>query len=86
MKDERVAKYDQAETLKMLQNKLYHSPEISETDDENPANAKRNINVYDLSWRSEEVINVFYFDIWHFFIFQINIIILINSLAKISFT
>lgn len=47
-------KYDKEEILKMLQDNGYHSPEISETDDENP-NAKRNVNIYDLSWRLDEV-------------------------------
>jgi hypothetical protein len=37
----------------MLADRFYHSPEISEEDEENPNNTI--INVYDLSWRSDEV-------------------------------
>jgi hypothetical protein len=35
-------------------NSAYHSPELSETDEENP-DGKRNIIVKDLKWRSETV-------------------------------
>ena len=51
-KDQRVTKYDKREILEMLANRHYHSPENSETDDEN---SRTVINVYDLSWRSNEV-------------------------------
>jgi hypothetical protein len=37
----------------MLSDRLFHSPEISEDDDENPSGSV--INIYDLSWRSDEV-------------------------------
>ena len=51
--------YKKRPLLKILANRLYHFPEISETDDEGPTLV---INVYDLSWRSEEVIINFDFD------------------------
>jgi hypothetical protein len=41
-----------------------HSPEESETDPEKP-NGKRQINVYNYSWRSDEVI-LFFFAKCHF--------------------
>ncbi|PKY13585.1 hypothetical protein RhiirB3_425437 [Rhizophagus irregularis] len=52
--DERLAKYDKSEIYRILQDNDFHSPELSVTDDENPS-LKHNINVYDLSWRSDEV-------------------------------
>ncbi|CAB5306534.1 unnamed protein product [Rhizophagus irregularis] len=36
----------------MLSNRLFHSPEISETDEEDPT--KSIIAIYDYSWRSDE--------------------------------
>jgi len=54
MENQKIAEYDQNELFKILQDKRYHSPELSETDDENPL-GKRNISVYDYSWRSKEV-------------------------------
>ena len=42
--------------MDILQDNKYHLPEMSETDDEN---GKRKVNVYDLSWRSKEVIILF---------------------------
>ncbi|CAB4416629.1 unnamed protein product [Rhizophagus irregularis] len=50
-KDERVTIYEKRELLKVLANRAFHSPELSETDDEE----NRVINVYDYSWRSDEV-------------------------------
>jgi hypothetical protein len=47
-------KYDQDELFRLLGDNQVHSPELSETDDEN-SNAKRKINIYDLTWRSDEV-------------------------------
>ena len=44
--------YGKRDMLKILANRAYHSPEMSETEDEG---SKSVINVYDLSWRSEEV-------------------------------
>ena len=50
-----ISKYNKEELLKILKNRKYHSPEISESDD-NPINQnKRIICVYDLSLRSDEV-------------------------------
>ena len=51
-KDERIIKYEKRPLLKILADRLYHSPEISETDDESD---KTKIYVYDYSWRSNEV-------------------------------
>ncbi|CAG8764436.1 5363_t:CDS:2, partial [Rhizophagus irregularis] len=51
--DERITKYDKRRLLKMLSNRLFHSPEISETDEEDPT--KSIIAIYDYSWRSDEV-------------------------------
>lgn len=47
-------RYGKRDLLKILANRAYHSPEISETEDE--GSKKSVINVYDISWRSEEVI------------------------------
>ena len=51
--DEQITKYDKRRLLKMLSNRLFHSPEISETDEEEPT--KSIIAIYDYSWRSDEV-------------------------------
>ncbi|GBC18474.2 hypothetical protein GLOIN_2v1883234 [Rhizophagus irregularis DAOM 181602=DAOM 197198] len=51
--DERITKYDKRRLLKMLSNRLFHSPEISETDEEDPT--KSIIAIYDYSWRSDEI-------------------------------
>jgi hypothetical protein len=59
MEDERVTDYDKDELISILQDNRYHSPEDSESGGE-PGN--RSINVYNLSWRSDEVsyfINLF---------------------------
>jgi hypothetical protein len=49
--------------LKILADRLYHSPEVSETDEEDPE--KSIIAIYDYSWRSDEVwrseLNFIYF-------------------------
>ncbi|RGB29383.1 hypothetical protein C1646_766650 [Rhizophagus diaphanus] len=44
--------YRKWDLLKILANCTYHSPEVSETEDEG---SKLVINVYDLSWCSEEL-------------------------------
>jgi hypothetical protein len=54
--DSRITKYEKRPLLKILADRAYHSPELSETDEEN--SDTRVINVYDLSWRSEEVNNL----------------------------
>ena len=57
--DERIAQYDKDELLELLKDNRSHSPEDSETGKEG-VDAKRVINVYSLSWRSEEVrFNIF---------------------------
>ncbi|CAB5367571.1 unnamed protein product [Rhizophagus irregularis] len=54
--DERITKYDKRRLLKMLSNHLFHSPKISETDEEDPTNSI--IAIYDYSWRSDELKNL----------------------------
>ncbi|CAB4430966.1 unnamed protein product [Rhizophagus irregularis] len=54
--DDRVKDYDKTEVLNILKDTRYHSPEDSETDKEQP-DGKRKIIVYNLSWRSDELIN-----------------------------
>ncbi|CAB4416318.1 unnamed protein product [Rhizophagus irregularis] len=54
--DEWITKYDKRRLLKMLSNRLFHSPEISETDEEDPT--KSIIAIYDYSWRSDELKNL----------------------------
>ena len=51
-KDSRIVSYGKRDLLKILANRAYHSPEVSESEDEG---SKSVINVYDLSWCSEEV-------------------------------
>ena len=41
----------------VINHSAYHSPEISETDEENPS-GKRKIVIRDLKWRSSTVSNV----------------------------
>ncbi|GET56031.1 hypothetical protein GLOIN_2v1785716 [Rhizophagus irregularis DAOM 181602=DAOM 197198] len=54
--DDRVKDYDKTEVLNILKDTRYHSPEDLETDKEQP-DGKRKIIVYNLSWRSDELIN-----------------------------
>ncbi|CAB4442161.1 unnamed protein product [Rhizophagus irregularis] len=54
--DDQVKDYDKTEVLNILKDTRYHSPEDSETDKEQP-DGKRKIIVYNLSWRSDELIN-----------------------------
>jgi hypothetical protein len=58
--DERIIGYDKRQLLKMLANRSYHSPEVSESDEEDLD--KTIVCVYDYSWRSQEV----YTSIYHF--------------------
>ncbi|GET66822.1 hypothetical protein GLOIN_2v1883234 [Rhizophagus irregularis DAOM 181602=DAOM 197198] len=44
--DERITKYDKRRLLKMLSNRLFHSPEISETDEEDPTKRIAGFNFY----------------------------------------
>ncbi|GBC47273.2 hypothetical protein GLOIN_2v1469591 [Rhizophagus irregularis DAOM 181602=DAOM 197198] len=55
--DEKLENYDQKELLNVLSDNRYHSPEYSESDEEQP-DGKRHINVYNPSWRSEELIDL----------------------------
>ncbi|CAB5376248.1 unnamed protein product [Rhizophagus irregularis] len=50
--DEQITKYDKRRLLKMLSNRLFHSPEISEDP------TKSIIAIYDYSWRSDELKNL----------------------------
>ena len=52
MRDEQVTIYDKEELIGLLQDNRYHSPEDSESEREL---GNRAINVYNPSWRSEEV-------------------------------
>ncbi|CAB5374338.1 unnamed protein product [Rhizophagus irregularis] len=45
--DERITKYDKRRLLKMLSNRLFHSPEISETDEEDPTKYDDEVQKYD---------------------------------------
>ncbi|GET57616.1 hypothetical protein GLOIN_2v1840618 [Rhizophagus irregularis DAOM 181602=DAOM 197198] len=54
--DERIIGYEKRQLLKMLANRSYHSPEISESDEENPD--KTIVCIYDYSWRSQELKNL----------------------------
>lgn len=67
--DERIIGYEKRQLLKMLANRSYHSPEVSESDEEDPD--KTIVCVYDYSWRSQEVytsifiiLRYLYFDIY----------------------
>ncbi|PKC74401.1 hypothetical protein RhiirA1_450080 [Rhizophagus irregularis] len=55
--DEKLENYDRKELLNVLSDNRYHSPEYSESDEEQ-SDGKRHINVYNLSWRSEELIDL----------------------------
>ncbi|PKY60889.1 hypothetical protein RhiirA4_485143 [Rhizophagus irregularis] len=46
-----------AQLLNVLSDNRYHSPEYSESDEKQP-DGKRHINVYNPSWRSEELIDL----------------------------
>ncbi|PKY36946.1 hypothetical protein RhiirB3_460819 [Rhizophagus irregularis] len=52
--DVRIAHYEKQEMINIIQDIRYHSPELSETDEEN-ASEKRQIVVYNRSWRSSEI-------------------------------
>ncbi|GET56030.1 hypothetical protein GLOIN_2v1785716 [Rhizophagus irregularis DAOM 181602=DAOM 197198] len=55
--DDRVKDYDKTEVLNILKDTRYHSPEDLETDKEQP-DGKRKIIVYNLSWRSDETVQL----------------------------
>ncbi|GET66375.1 hypothetical protein GLOIN_2v1773969 [Rhizophagus irregularis DAOM 181602=DAOM 197198] len=50
-----ISKYNKEELLKILKNRKYHLPKISESDDDPVNQNKRIICVYDLSWHSDEL-------------------------------
>ncbi|RHZ86391.1 hypothetical protein Glove_51g44 [Diversispora epigaea] len=51
--DPNIIDYDKESLLRMLADRAFHSPEMSDTDEED--RSKTVVNVYDLSWRSAEV-------------------------------
>ncbi|RHZ78490.1 hypothetical protein Glove_162g47 [Diversispora epigaea] len=51
--DPNIIDYDKESLLRMLTDRAFHSPEMSDTDEED--RSKTVANVYDLSWRSAEV-------------------------------
>ncbi|RHZ86259.1 hypothetical protein Glove_53g1 [Diversispora epigaea] len=51
--DPNITDYDKESLLRMLADRAFHSPEMSDTDEED--RSKTVVNVYDLSWRSAEV-------------------------------
>ncbi|RHZ75279.1 hypothetical protein Glove_216g172 [Diversispora epigaea] len=54
--DPNIIDYDKESLLRMLANRAFHSPEMSDTDEED--HSKTVVNVYDLSWRSTEELNI----------------------------
>ncbi|RHZ77738.1 hypothetical protein Glove_173g27 [Diversispora epigaea] len=48
-----ITDYDKESLLRMLANRAFHSPEMSDTDEED--RSKTVVNVYDLSWRFAEL-------------------------------
>ena len=61
--DPRITKYEKRPLMKILADRLYHSPEISETDEDDPE--KSVIAIYDYSWRLDEV--------WHSEFYSISV-------------
>ncbi|RHZ85497.1 hypothetical protein Glove_65g47 [Diversispora epigaea] len=51
--DPNITEYDKESLLRMLADCTFHSPEISDTDEED--HSKTVVNVYDLSWRFAEI-------------------------------
>ncbi|PKB98720.1 hypothetical protein RhiirA5_430903 [Rhizophagus irregularis] len=54
--DEKLENYDRKKLLNVLNDNRYHVPEYFESDEKQP-DGKRYINVYNPSWRSEELID-----------------------------
>jgi hypothetical protein len=52
-----IRKFNNDHLQPIINHSAYHSPEISETDEENPS-GKRKIVIRDLKWRSSTVSNV----------------------------
>ncbi|EXX62098.1 hypothetical protein RirG_164960 [Rhizophagus irregularis DAOM 197198w] len=55
--DEKLENYDQKELLNVLSDNRYYSPEYFESDEEQ-LDSKKHINVYNPSWKSEELIDL----------------------------
>jgi hypothetical protein len=55
--DPLIRKFNDERLQPIINNSAYHSPEISETDEENPS-GKRKIVIRDLKWRSSTVSNI----------------------------
>ena len=58
MEDDIISQFDKTELLSVLQKNDYHSPEISESEDESRSklpSGKNFVHVYDHSWRSDTV-------------------------------
>jgi len=55
--DPLIRKFNDERLQPVINNSAYHSPEISETDEENPS-GKRKIVIRNLKWRSSTVSNV----------------------------
>ena len=55
--DPLIRKFNHEHLQPVIDHSAYHSPEISETDEENPS-GKRKIVIRDLKWRSSTVSNV----------------------------
>ncbi|RHZ67055.1 hypothetical protein Glove_303g40 [Diversispora epigaea] len=55
--DPNITDYNKESLLRMLANRTFHSPEMSDTDEKDYS--KTIINVYDFSWRSAEV-NIYF--------------------------
>ncbi|RHZ89177.1 hypothetical protein Glove_18g22 [Diversispora epigaea] len=51
--DPNITDYDKESLLRMLADRIFHSPEMSDTSEED--HSKTVVNVYDLSWRFAEV-------------------------------
>lgn len=58
MEDDIISQFDKTELLSVLQKNDYHSPEISESEDESRSklpSGKNFVHVYDHPWRSDTV-------------------------------
>jgi hypothetical protein len=67
--DRLIKNFKKRELKPIIDDNFYHSPEDSETDQENPS-GKRNIVIRDLDWRSSAV-SIFLFLFIYLFIFVI---------------
>ena len=63
MEDDIISQFDKTELLSVLQRNDYHSPEISESEDESWSklpSGKNFVHVYDHPWRSDMNDNRFF--------------------------